>query len=179
MTARLAGVTNLALGMLEAEGIAPIGAGLQEPFLSCWPLVMGRSGSVAQKLMKLMEDVSEATSPASDVFVFRPFCAKFAAITEDRRVKEVWAPLELVDPTQGEAVGTVVVDGIVKEGVTVALAVVSAWVAQGAGVPDGSTSGEVVQLMVERVNIMIGWSLWRDTLTQLTSNREYRATDVA
>ena len=52
--------------------------------------------------MKLLMDVSEATSPASEVLVFRPFREKFMAITEDRRVKDVWAVLELVEPEPGK-----------------------------------------------------------------------------
>lgn len=71
-TARLLGLTNFALGILEAEGMAPMGAGLQEPDLICWPFVLGRLVNVAQKLMKLLVDVREATSPASEVFVLRP-----------------------------------------------------------------------------------------------------------
>jgi hypothetical protein len=89
ITARLTGVTNLLLGMLDEAGIAPIGAELQEPFLSCCPLVFGRLGSVAHQLMKLLVEISEATWPVSVVLVFRPFCEKFVAITEDRRVREV------------------------------------------------------------------------------------------
>ena len=45
--------------------MTPIGAGLQEPVVICWPFVIGRLGTVAQKLMKLFVDVSEATWPAS------------------------------------------------------------------------------------------------------------------
>ena len=69
---------------------------------------MGSWGSVAHQLMKLLVDVSEATSPAAEVLVFKPFCARFGPIREDRRVKEVWAPLELVEPTPDEAVGDAV-----------------------------------------------------------------------
>lgn len=146
------------------EGIAPIGAGLQEPFLSCWPLVMGRSGSVAHQLMKLFVDVSEATSPASVLFVFRPFCEKFVAITEDKRVNDVWALLELVKPEPDEAVGVEVSDAVIGEGVTVALAEVVPLVAPVAAmrafrsvcvvqvilVPGELTNGNAAQLMVDR-----------------------------
>jgi hypothetical protein len=38
-----------------------MGAGLQEPVAICFPLVMGRLGTVKQKLMKLFDDVREAT----------------------------------------------------------------------------------------------------------------------
>lgn len=68
--------------------------------------------------MKLLVDVSEATSPASEVLVFRPFCEKFAAITEGTRVKEVWALLELVEPEPDEAVGVAMCDAV-GEGETV------------------------------------------------------------
>ena len=53
------GKVNLAEGMLLLEGISPTGAGLQEPVVIC--LVMGRLGTVKQKLMKLFDDVREAT----------------------------------------------------------------------------------------------------------------------
>ena len=92
--------------MLVVEGMAPIGTGLHEPVLSCWPLVMGSWGSVAHQLIKLLVDVSEATPPASNVTVFKPSCARFGPIREDRRVKEVWAPLEPApDGAVGDAVG--------------------------------------------------------------------------
>ena len=124
---------------------------------------MGRLGTVAHQLMKLLVDVSEATSPASEVFAFRPFWEKFVAITEDRRVKEVWALLELVEPEGDEAVGVAVDGGIVREGVTVALAGVvplvapvaamrvstSVWVAQVILVPAEFTSGNAAQLTVD------------------------------
>ncbi len=57
------GKTNFAEGMLSILGIAPIGAGLQEPDWTCCPFVMGRLGTVKQKLMKLFVEVSEATWP--------------------------------------------------------------------------------------------------------------------
>lgn len=41
----------------------PIGAGLHDPVVICWPLVIGKS-TVAQKLMKLLEEVNDATWPA-------------------------------------------------------------------------------------------------------------------
>jgi hypothetical protein len=56
-----AGNVNLAEGMLEVEGMAPIGAGLHDPVAICFPLVIGRLGTVRQKLMKLFEDVNDAT----------------------------------------------------------------------------------------------------------------------
>jgi hypothetical protein len=55
------GKTNFAEGMLFFEGITPMGAGLQEPVVICFPLVMGRLGTVKQKLMKLFDDVREGT----------------------------------------------------------------------------------------------------------------------
>lgn len=38
----------------------PIGAGLHDPVVICWPFVMGRS-TVAQKLIKLFDEVNDAT----------------------------------------------------------------------------------------------------------------------
>jgi len=55
------GLVNLADGMESELGMLPIGAGLHEPVVICLPFVMGRLGTVAQKLMKLLVDVSEAT----------------------------------------------------------------------------------------------------------------------
>jgi len=59
----LAGNWNFADGMLSTDGITPMGAGLQEPVVICLPLVMGRLGTVKQKLMKLFDEVKEATWP--------------------------------------------------------------------------------------------------------------------
>lgn len=64
MVAPLEGNWNLADGMFVLAAMTPMGAGLQEPVLICCPFVMGRLGTVAQKLMKLFEDVREATCPA-------------------------------------------------------------------------------------------------------------------
>jgi len=55
------GKVNLDDGMLSLEGITPIGAGLQDPVAICFPLVIGRFGTVKQKLMKLLVDVSDGT----------------------------------------------------------------------------------------------------------------------
>ena len=55
------GKVNLAEGILVLAGITPMGAGLQEPVAICFPLVMGRLGTVKQKLIKLFVDVREAT----------------------------------------------------------------------------------------------------------------------
>ena len=55
------GELNLPEGMLLDEGMMPIGALLQEPVVTCWPLVRGRLGKRAQKLIKLFDEVSEAT----------------------------------------------------------------------------------------------------------------------
>ena len=57
----LLGKVNFAEGILSLEGMTPIGAGLQEPVVICFPLVIGRLGTVRQKLMKLLDDVREAT----------------------------------------------------------------------------------------------------------------------
>lgn len=64
MVSPLAGMVNLADGMLSVDGMDPMGAGLQEPVVICFPLVMGRFGTVRQKLMKLLDEVKEATCPA-------------------------------------------------------------------------------------------------------------------
>ena len=58
------GKTNLEEGMLDEAAMTPIGAGLHEPVVICLPFVIGRLATVAQKLMKLFVDVSEATWPA-------------------------------------------------------------------------------------------------------------------
>ena len=55
------GVMNFAEGMLSLEGMTPIGAGLQDPVAICFPFVIGKLGTVKQKLMKLFDDVREAT----------------------------------------------------------------------------------------------------------------------
>jgi len=65
IVSRLAGLTNLAEGMFDDDGITPIGAGLHDPPAICWPSVMGVFGTVKQKLMKLLVEVREATCPAS------------------------------------------------------------------------------------------------------------------
>ena len=80
------GKTNLAEGMFDEDAMTPIGAGLHEPVLICWPLVMGRLGTVAQKLMKLFVDVADATWPA--VAFAWPFCAKPVAMTDWRSANE-------------------------------------------------------------------------------------------
>ena len=76
------GNTNLADGMFVLAAMMPIGAGLHEPVLICWPLVIGSWGTVAQKLMKLFCDVADATWPA--VALAWPLFAKPVAMTEDR-----------------------------------------------------------------------------------------------
>ena len=64
IVSRFFGFANLQLGMLLTDARTPIGAALQEPFMICLPFVKGRWGTVAQKLMKLLCDVSEATIPS-------------------------------------------------------------------------------------------------------------------
>ena len=59
------GKENLDEGMLSTEGMAPMGAGLQEPVVICLPLVMGKLGTVRQKLIKLLLDVKDFTCPAA------------------------------------------------------------------------------------------------------------------
>jgi hypothetical protein len=55
---KLVGKMNLVDGMFVFAAISPIGAGLHEPPLICWPFV---SVLPLQKLMKLFVDVSEDT----------------------------------------------------------------------------------------------------------------------
>jgi hypothetical protein len=61
------GETNFEEGILFSAGITPIGAGLQEPVVICFPSVIGRLGTVRQKFMKLFVDVKEETWPTSRV----------------------------------------------------------------------------------------------------------------
>ena len=93
ITALFFGNWNLLDGMFVVAAITPIGAGLHEPVLICWPLVMGRLGTVAQKLMKLFGDVSEGTWPA--VGWSWPSFSKPVAITDWRSVSDCWGSLLL------------------------------------------------------------------------------------
>lgn len=72
---RFLGETYLEEGMFWALAITPIGIGLHEPLLICWPLVIVWP---LQKLMKLLLEVNEAAVPA--VALFRP---------------SLWEPLEI------------------------------------------------------------------------------------
>lgn len=58
---KLGGNVNFDEGMRSTLGMTPMGAGLHDPLVICWPLVMGRLGTVKQKLMKLFVDVRDAT----------------------------------------------------------------------------------------------------------------------
>ena len=80
------GKMNLDEGMFVFAAMTPIGAGLHDPVSICLPLVMGRVGTVAQKLMKLLLEVREATWPASTTSC--PFLAKPVAMTELSRVRD-------------------------------------------------------------------------------------------
>lgn len=82
---KLGGKSNLEEGMFAVEGMIPMGAGLQEPVVICLPFVMGRLGTVAQKLMKLLLEVSEATWPASGTSC--PLFSKPVARTEGSRAE--------------------------------------------------------------------------------------------
>jgi hypothetical protein len=55
------GLVNFEEGMLLEDGIIPIGAGLHEPVAICFPFVIGRLGTVRQKLIKLFVEVKDAT----------------------------------------------------------------------------------------------------------------------
>ena len=61
MVAPFGGLTNFDEGMLSTLGMTPMGDGLHEPVTICFPFVMGRLGTVRQKLIKLLLEVSEAT----------------------------------------------------------------------------------------------------------------------
>jgi len=54
------GLVNFDEGMLLDDGMEPIGAGLHEPVAICFPFVIGRSGTVRQKLIKLFVEVFDA-----------------------------------------------------------------------------------------------------------------------
>ena len=62
MSCKFLGLVNLLEGIAVVAGICPIGAGLQDPPLTWAPLVMV-CPVVAQKLMKLFDDVKDATWP--------------------------------------------------------------------------------------------------------------------
>lgn len=63
ITSPFLGTVNFDDGIWSTDGMAPMGAGLHEPVVTCFPLVIGRSGTVRQKLIKLFVDVSEGTWP--------------------------------------------------------------------------------------------------------------------
>ena len=63
---KFVGLTNLAEGIADVDAITPMGAALHEPVLICVPFVSGRF-VVEQKLMKLFEEVAEASSPDSEL----------------------------------------------------------------------------------------------------------------
>jgi hypothetical protein len=54
-------LVNFEEGMLDEDGMMPIGAGLHEPAAICFPSVRGRLGAVRQKLIKLFVEVLDAT----------------------------------------------------------------------------------------------------------------------
>ena len=68
MVPKFLGKMNFDDGIFVVAAIIPIGAGLHEPVFICRPFVIGRLGTVAQKLMKLLEDVRDATWPASGLY---------------------------------------------------------------------------------------------------------------
>jgi len=92
---KLGGKTNFDDGMLFTLGITPIGAELQEPFFTCVPFVRGKL-TVAQKLMKLLEDVAEAISPASGLNSLVPLSSKPVLIRELSSVNDDCASVELL-----------------------------------------------------------------------------------
>ena len=54
----------MAEGILSCAAITPIGVALQEPSMTCLPLVCALPGNCRQKLMKLFVDVSEGSFPS-------------------------------------------------------------------------------------------------------------------
>lgn len=54
------GLVNFDDGMFSVEGMAPMGAGLHDPLVTCFPSVIV---CPTQKLMKLLVDVKDATCP--------------------------------------------------------------------------------------------------------------------
>ena len=67
MVSKFFGLVNLQLGMLVLAAITPMGAALHDPVVICFPFVKGLSGTVAQKLMKLLLDVADGTWPSVGV----------------------------------------------------------------------------------------------------------------
>jgi len=84
---KFVGKVNFADGMLAVEGRIPRGAVLHEPVVTCLPLVRGSCGTVRQKLMKLLDEVADATCPASGTSC--PLFSKPVEITAGSRVGEV------------------------------------------------------------------------------------------
>ena len=74
--------------MFVVAAMTPIGAGLHDPVTICRPFVRGLPSWVAQKLMKLLEEVREGTWPASGTFC--PSFSKPVAMTELSSVSEDW-----------------------------------------------------------------------------------------
>ena len=72
-------------------------------FRSCRPFVIGRLGTVAQKLMKLFEDVSDGTCPASGWSW--PSFSNPVAMTDWRRVNDDCASLPPLPPETALAEG--------------------------------------------------------------------------
>ena len=87
IVAPFGGKTNLDEGMCVVAAMTPIGAGLHDPVVIWVPFVSGRLGTVAQKLMKLFEDVSEGTWPAAGMSC--PLFSNPVATRDERRVSEV------------------------------------------------------------------------------------------
>lgn len=85
IVAPLGGKTNFDEGMFVVAAMTPIGAGLHDPVLICWPLVIG-AFTVRQKLMKLLVEVSDATWPAAGTCC--PSWAKPVAMTAGLRATQ-------------------------------------------------------------------------------------------
>lgn len=73
--------------MLSTDGMIPTGDGLHEPFLICLPLVIGKLGTVRQKLMKLFVEVREGTCPSAGTSC--PLLLKLEAMTAGSRARNM------------------------------------------------------------------------------------------
>lgn len=116
--------------MLAVEGMFPMGIGLQEPVVSCRPLVRGTLGRPsAQKLAKLFGDVAASAWPAVGGFWPVPV----VWMTEGSMVKELWR-----SPPEPDAAAALLAGGAAAAVDDVAGGGTTAEVAAGGG---GSESG--------------------------------------
>lgn len=101
--------------MLAVEGMFPMGIGLQEPVVSCRPLVRGTLGRPsAQKLAKLFGDVAASAWPAVGGFWPVPV----VWMTEGSMVKELWRSPPEPEPALLTGGGAAAVDDVAGGGAT-------------------------------------------------------------